>query len=427
MKLIKILFVVLLASLYSCDKKEIKTTAKKTPSSSKKKANISRILTDVNLKSDGVYLFKSANEIIINWTETHKKPNTNLLKMAFFNTKSNTFNKEITISTSKGLQLHAESMAKVGKTKNGTIFAFYRRRSKNPSSRFGGAMFYTTSTDDGKTWSVEQKLVKDPTSTSQSFFDISILSDGELGIVWLDSRKPIHKNHKGKTLYFAKTNSNLKTVENEKPIAGSTCECCRTDIFTDSKGVIHVAYRNIIDKNEVGFSGDDETEIRDMYYLTSLNNGVEFNTPIPLNKDNWHFYGCPHTGPSLSESNGVLGGVWYTGAPENEGVFFIKNKQNKFRDKTSLTNTGSHPQMVGGNKGFFAVYEEYYENEGKGYNLIQLEIIKDYNKKKIEISEKLTDNNHPVITKINESTLLIAWVNKNTRTPKIIYKLYLLD
>ncbi len=423
MKSIKLVLILFVMVLYSCNKETLQTSSKKN-NKNKEATKIFNKLTNPKLKSEGAYFFNGNNEIIVNWTETHKEPNSNLLKMAFFNTKTNRFNNEITIPTSKGLQLHAESMAKVGKTRNGTLFAFYRRRSKNPASRFGGAMFYSFSNDNGKTWSEEKKLVTDKTSTSQSFFDIALLSDGEIGIIWLDSRKPIDKDHKGKTLYFAKTNSNLKVVENEKPIAGSTCECCRTEIFTDSKGVIHIAYRNIIDNKEPGFTGDDKTEIRDMYYLSSINNGVDFTKPIPLSKDNWHFYGCPHTGPSLAESKGVLGAIWYTGAPENDGIFFIKKEGDTFNNKTLLTKTGYHPQMVADNNGFYTVYEEYYENEGKGYNLIQLEIIKNSKKNKLEISEKFTENDHPVITKINEDLLLIAWVNKNTRIPKIIYRLY---
>ncbi len=408
--------------ILSCKQKEV----------SKKEINSKQIpikkefnqLTKSELKSEGAYFFQGKNQLIINWTETHKEQNSNLLKFAIFNPKTKKFNTEISVPIAKGLQLHAESMAKVGKTKDGTVFAFYRRRSKNPASRFGGLMFYTSSKDNGKTWSKEKKLVADKKSTSQSFFDIALLPDGEIGIIWLDSRKPIDKKHKGKTLFFAKTNSKNGTIENEKPIAGSTCECCRTDLFVDSKGVMHVAYRNIIDKNEKGFSGKDETEIRDMFYLFSKNNGKTFSKPVVLSKDDWHFYGCPHTGPSLAESNTLIGATWYTGAPDNDGIFFSTKNDSIFQNKKLLTKTGYHPQMTGTNQGFFVVYEEYYEKEGKGYNLIQLEKIKANQSIKEEVSQKLTENDHPVISKINNNQLIIAWVNKNTRNPKIMYTIY---
>jgi hypothetical protein len=419
MKILKLIFFVLIWYNFSCNIKKNENSIKKDV---KEQKYIQ--LTDSKLKSEGTYFFNTDGGVLINWTETHKEPNSNRLKFAFFDKKSNKFKSEIDVPQAKGLQLHAESMAKIGKTKKGILYAFYRRRAKNRNSRFGGSMYYVTSSDNGKTWTDEKKLVLDKKSTSQSFFDIALLKNGEIGVIWLDSRKPVDKNHKGKTLYFASTNSTTKKVENEKPIAGSTCECCRTDIFTDKQGKIHIAYRNIIDKNEPDFSGDDPTEIRDMYYLFSDNNGRSFSKPLPLSKDNWHFYGCPHTGPSLAESNGVLAATWYTGAPHNNGIFFIHQKKNKFIGKTLLSKTGYHPQMTANKNAFFIVYEEYYENNGKGYNLIELETIEANKKSKIEISQKLTENDHPVITKIDSDLLLIAWVNKNTRNPKIIYTIY---
>lgn len=418
MKALKMIFLFIILTTLSCQKANDKEIAPK------KMTQQYVQLTNSNLKSEGAYFFKSEKQIFINWTETHKEPNSNRLKFSVFNNKTKKFGKSIDIPQAKGLQLHSESMAKVGKTKKGVLYAFYRRKSKNKALRFGGSMFYTTSNDEGKTWSKEKKLVSDKTSTSQSFFDISLLKNGEIGIIWLDSRKPIDKNHKGKTIYFATTNSLNNSVENEKPIAGSTCECCRTDIFTDSKGIIHIAYRNLIDKDEPNFSGTDTTEIRDMYYLSSNDNGQTFSTPIPLSNDNWHFYGCPHTGPSLAESNEAIGATWYTGAPNNSGIFFANKKDKTFKDKTLLSKTGYHPQMTGTKDAFFAVYEEYYENNDKGYNLIELVTIKNKQKIQEEISQKLTENNHPVITSIDSDLLLIAWVNNNTRNPKIIYRLY---
>ena len=411
-----ILLVLLLFT--SCDSK--------SPKSIKKAETTPKFftLTDTNKKSEGTYFFKNQKNILANWTETHKEPNSNELKFAYWNDNNQKFDAEIVVPTAKGLQLHAESMAKIGETNSGILYAIYRRKSKDRTSRFGGYVYYSTSSDKGKTWSPEKKLVTDKSSTSQAFFDIEILPDGELGIIWLDSRKPIDKNHKGKTLYFAKTDSKTTSIISEKPIAGSTCECCRTDIFKDKKGTIHIAYRNIIDNKEAGFSGDDKTEIRDMYYTKSTDNGVSFTKPIPLSKDNWHFYGCPHTGPSLAESNGVLGAVWYTGAPDNSGIFFIQKIKDTFKGKTLLTKTGYHPQMTANKKGYYAVYEEYYEKVNKGYNKIELNFIDNQTKPSVEISEALSQNNHPVITTINDDTLLIAWVNTDTRNPKIIYILY---
>ncbi len=136
---------------------------------------------------------------------------------------------EMFVDPSIGMQAHHESMAKVIRNGNGTLYAIYRFKTATPKNKYAGSIFYSISIDNGKTWSEKRKLVEDESSLSQSFFDVALLPDGELGLSWLDNRK-VEKDKDGSSLYFAKTEGNLGFV-NEKPIAGSTCQCCRTDIF----------------------------------------------------------------------------------------------------------------------------------------------------------------------------------------------------
>jgi len=413
--------------IISCNNKDDTTAVKAKKVMSIEKKDSIYLLTNPKVNSEGAFLFKTDKELLINWTEWDKHNNDNYLKFAFFDTKTNQFKQEISVPSSLGLQMHTESMAKIGLTKQGFLYAVYRRKSKNSKSRFGGYICYVTSQDKGQTWGKEQKLVRDKTSTSQSFFDIALLPDGELGIVWLDSRKPIDKNHKGKTLYFAKTNLDEGFVK-EKPIAGSTCECCRTDIYVDNKNTIHFAYRNLIDPTEPYFDGQGKKEIRDMFYLYSKDNGKSFSKPEPISQDNWHVAGCPHTGPSLSFNENNLAATWYTGKKGEEGIYYTINLNNRFKPKKLLTRTGHHPQMIAVFGKNYIVYEIYYESSQKGYNKIQLEEIGNFSLiKSFEISKKFTNNNHAVLTLINNKQLLIAWVNSDTRNPKIMYKTFMLN
>jgi len=414
--------VVLSILMLSCKEKKLTTVDK----GNDKITVDNHRLTDSKVNSEGVFLFNSDSEILINWTEWYKERERNILKFAFFDNETQQFSEPITVSPSKGLQMHAESMAKVGITAKGIIYAVFRVKAKSNRSMFGGTMYYTISSDKGKTWSDKVKLTADPNSTSQSFFDIAMLPDGEIGITWLDSRMPIHKGRNGKTLYFAKTNMN-KGFQNEIPIAGSTCECCRTEIYIDQHKRIHVAYRNIIEKDEEVLNTNfvvSDVEIRDMYYVLSEDNGKTFSSPIPISKDNWHINGCPHTGPSLALNGADLGALWFTAADNNAGIFFTSKTKGQFNERELLSADGRHPQMISLNGKFFVVYETYYELEDKGYTKIIMEEIESLkNKSKNEISDPETNNNHAVITSIDESAILLAWINTNTRNPKVIYKI----
>ncbi len=414
--------IVLSMLILSCKEKKVTTVDKEND---KVTINIQR-LTDSKVNSEGVFLFNSGNEILINWTEWYKEREQNILKFAFFDDETQQFSEPITVSPSKGLQMHAESMAKVGITAKGIIYAVFRVKSKSNRSMFGGTMYYTISSDKGKTWSDKVKLTADPNSTSQSFFDIAMLPDGEIGITWLDSRMPIHKDRNGKTLYFAKTNID-KGFQNEIPIAGSTCECCRTEIYIDQDKRIHVAYRNIIEKEEEVLNTNfvvSDVEIRDMYYVLSNDNGKTFSKSIPISKDNWHINGCPHTGPSLALKGSELGAIWFTAADNDPGIFFSSKTNGQFSERELLSAEGRHPQMIGLNEKYYIVYEMYYEAENKGYTKIILEEIESLKNKNIsEISTPNTNNNHAVITQINKSKVLLAWINTDTRNPKVIYKI----
>jgi len=401
-----------------------------------------KTLDSGNYSASAPYLFKKDSLIIVNWTE--KKERDTKLNFKVFNCKTQKFGDKKGVPVADGLQLHEESMAKIGMNKENNLYAFYRRRNKASRSNFGGYMFYSSSMDNGQTWSKEKKLVKDTSSTSQSFYDIALLPDGNIGISWLDSRKPIDKNLKGKTLYFASTENNQ--ISNEKPVAGSTCECCRTDLYVDPNNNIHIAYRNIIQPEEPGFitqkqeaieNGiknidslhfwDNDTEIRDMYYIFSKDQGNNFTKPAPIYKDNWHISGCPHTGPSLALNQNILGAVWYTGKPKKEGIYFNTKEidNNQFsKTKQHLSKEGRHPQMISLNGNYYVVYEEYYEKDGKGYEKIILKIIDNKRKAKTkELSEPLTQNNHAVLYNIDDKHILVVWVNKDTKNKKLQYKI----
>ena len=404
-RIIKV-FIVLLFFI-SCNK-EVQTEKKQT----------SKVvqLTNDTVNSEAVFLFHKDTTTLINWTEWYKNATDNQLKFAFY--RNHKFDTILAVPPAKGLQIHSESMAKIGMTNSGVLYAVYRRKSKNPKSRFGGHIYYATSNDLGKHWSAEKKLVEDTSSTSQAFFDLALLPDGTLGLIWLDSRTPLKHDEHGKNIFFAKTTAN-NTFGDEKAIIGSTCECCRTELYVDVAKNIHVAYRNITEKGEFDFDNKGTTEIRDMYYSISKDNGKTFEEPIAISNDNWHINGCPHTGPSLAKTPEALHAVWFTAADHNKGIYYASKKNNDFLARKLLSKEGTHPQMISNDNKLYVVYEMYYEKDNKGYTKIVLDDTKGNQK---EISQPLSNNNHAVIAKNTANSYIIAWVNKDTRTPKINYK-----
>jgi len=372
-------------------------------------------VSESDYNASGAYLsMNSKQELILNWTEEIDTSKTSILKYKVFDVKKQQFGKEIIVTSSKGLQSHHESMPKVSRAADGILYAVFRFTTPNSKRRFAGSIYYSVSKDNGVTWSKKKKLVDDEQSQSQSFYDLTLLPDGELGLTWLDSRK-MEKDKDGSTLYFAKTNQSFGFV-NEMPIAGSTCQCCRTDIYVDNNDKIHVAFRNISDGS-----------IRDMYRVVSKNNGISFSYPEPMGSDNWKIDGCPHTGPSLGSSKEDVSVAWFTGAESGDGIFYEKLSDNLslFNNKQLITETGRHPQMVISTDGTAnIVYEDFIMEDDKTYTSIILHsVFNDGSTTKKMLSMPKTNNDHAVIAKLNDSQVIVVWTNIVEGQSKIVYKI----
>jgi len=402
MKILKILLISVL--IISCEQK--------APIEKLVRVDTPTIVTETSYNAMGAYFSADSHgNLILSWSEEIDSLKTNVLKFKIFNVTTNKFSEAITVAPSTGMQAHHESMAKVAMSSEGILYAVFRIEDKNPKRRFAGSVYYSISEDQGENWSVKRKLVEEKGAVSQSFYDIELLPDGELGLCWLDSRK-LEKDKDGSTLYFAKSSSNLGFV-NEKPIAGSTCQCCRTDIFVGINNTINVAFRNIT-----------EGSIRDMYRTASTDNGETFSSPVPMGKDNWKIDGCPHTGPSFADNSKELAVTWFTGADSGMGIFFKKltDEISIYEDKTLITTVGRHPQMKAlPNGDYYIVYEDFYKVENLILNNIVFHTIKsDGTETKKVLSSYNTKNDHAVLHKISNNELLIAWVTYVNNSSKII-------
>jgi hypothetical protein len=402
MKILKILLISVL--IISCKQK--------APIEKLVRVDNPTIVTETTYNAMGAYFSADSHgDLILSWSEEIDTLKTTILKFKVFNAATNKFGKTITVAPSVGMQAHHESMAKVAMSSEGILYAVFRIEDKNPKRRFAGSIYYSISEDQGENWSEKRKLVEEEGAVSQSFYDIELLPDGELGLCWLDSRK-LEKDKDGSTLYFSKSSSNIGFI-NEKPIVGSTCQCCRTDIFVGTNNTINIAFRNIA-----------EGSIRDMYRTKSVNNGETFSNPVPMGKDNWKIDGCPHTGPSFADNSKELAVTWFTGANSGMGIFFKKltDEISIYEDKTLITTVGKHPQMEAlANGDYYIVYEDFYKVENQTYNNIVFHTIKSNGTEtKKVLSSYNTKNDHAIIHKINENQLLIAWATYVNNSSKII-------
>lgn len=322
-----------------------------------------------------------------------------------------TFGEKIKVVS--GVGCHTESMPKVAFNKDGKVYAFYDRKLDSEKNKWASAVYYIYSDDGGKTWSDEEMLSTDKSpDNSRNFFDVTTLPDGSIGATWLDGREE-------KTgLYFAKTDEQGK-FSSDKKIASEVCECCRTVIFVDSKSNINIVYRDVL-----------EDGARDMGFVMSSNDGDTFTEPVLISKDNWVIEACPHTGPAVTESDGRLYFTWFTRG-NGTGLFynFTPIGQTEFSLRNVLTSNQSakHPQIATVGEGVVTVWEQNASDDNQN-NVITLKYLTSSGEQyQTAISDENYRSSFPVILKVNDKNVLVAWTMKDGNSERVVYKKINLD
>jgi hypothetical protein len=242
-------------------------------------------------------------------------------------------------------------------------------------------------------------LVNDPSGYDQRYYDVDLLPNGEIGIIWLDNRKTT--DQEGSALYYASTNGR-NGFDEGKLISQSCCQCCRTDLFVDKKGGIHVVFRGIV-----------QDSIRDMVHIVSTDGGKKFSNTKRINEDNWVIKGCPHTGPAITENKDGIHFAWFTGG-KKKGCFYTNTTDNgkSFAGADSISTFGSHPQLASLTNGeLLIVWDEMQFAKNKMVKRIGIQRRNAEGKPegKDYITAEDSSASYPVIVPLNQTSSIVAY------------------
>ncbi|MCU0390737.1 MAG: glycoside hydrolase [Thermoflexibacter sp.] len=307
-------------------------------------------ISEKGRKAYSVHLLHNQENIpVICFTEQDTASQKKYFSFAIYDKKSKDFGEKINIPIPESAALHIEGMPKIAFKKNGNLIAAYQTKAKSEVNKHASNIYYTFSQDDGKTWSVPAMVHQNQTpDQGRSFFDITTLKNGEVGITWLGE-----SNKSGRPVKFAQTNSKNEFV-GEIDVDSVACQCCRTAIFSDEKGNISIVYRDILENN-----------IRDISVVTSSDNGKTFSAPTCFSGDSWNINGCPHNGPDVVSNGKNIYATWFTGAKER-GIYYASlDIKNKKAQKTLISSSGKNIQLslLDSEKQVLVYNEDKVENE----------------------------------------------------------------
>jgi hypothetical protein len=255
-----------------------------------------------------------------------------------------TFSKPVKVnSEQQKITAHGEVRPKIKLGKNGEIYVVWMQ---NLKARFAGYVWFARSVNGGKSFEAPFIVHQDLAEIGHAFEDITVAPNGDITVLWLDSRdlvadKKAGKKRSGSSIYYAVSKDAGKTFKQEKKLADNTCECCRITTTTKTDGTVVAMWRHVFEGNE-----------RDhmMAEIPTLDTKQDvFSRRVTFG--HWVIDGCPHHGAALI--NGGEGKDWWG----YHMAYFDGNDANKkvgpglfYGRMDGFSWTSTSPKKFGNNK-----------------------------------------------------------------------------
>ncbi|WFP49745.1 sialidase family protein [Methylomonas sp. EFPC3] len=264
------------------------------------------------------------------------------------------FSKPVRVNAdAEAIAAHGEYRPKIKIGPEGNVYLTW---TQSLEKRHTGHIRFSRSTDGGRTFSKPVTVNDNLDVISHRFDALALGKNGEVFIAWLDARdkekaKAAKQEFNGTAVYYAWSDNGGASFYPNKIVAPHSCECCRlgVEIAPDNRPL--VLWRHVYDGN-----------IRDHV----LSRFSDWHTPGPVQRvshENWKIDACPHHGPGLSiTDDGTIHAVWFSGAPDNQGLFYAHSLQGaaEFSQPYRLGNPGAkHPQVLALGQRLAVVWSEF--------------------------------------------------------------------
>lgn len=204
-----------------------------------------------------------------------------------------------------------------------------------------GDLLAYRSQDGGKTWRGPVTVNDVEASGREGLHAMTTSPNGTLWCVWLDLRE------KGTKLFVSNSTDDGATWSKNLLVYrspdGSVCECCHPSIVAD-KDSVHVLFRNSI-------KGD-----RDMYLVSSRDQGATFGNAVRLGRSKWQLNACPMDGGMLAmNKSGEVVTAWR----RDRTIFTATPKAGS----ETVVGVGEQPWITNCDAGFMTVWTTKRDGE----------------------------------------------------------------
>ena len=279
---------------------------------SRAKNSLEQLNSPVDSLSAEPYLFTDKNgSVYMSWIE--KKKDSSHLKYAVLNNEK--WSEPTTITSGNNWFVNWADYPMLASDGNNNLIAHILQ--KSAAGTFTYDVKFTTSADNGKSWSALKILHDDGKKAEHGFVSIVPYED-QFFISWLDGRNTVSENadtsahhdghHGAMSLRSAVVNKQgIKTGEWE--LDNKVCDCCQTSVAITLNGPV-VVYRDRTDE-----------EIRDISIVRLVNG--KWTNPTTIFPDQWKIEGCPVHGPRDAADGNNLAITWFSSPGKKPQVHII--------------------------------------------------------------------------------------------------------
>lgn len=230
-----------------------------------------------------------------------------------------------TFSTPVKVNQQAQNISLMGETRPkiaiGTHGEIYVAWMQNLKPRFSGYIWFARSIDGGKSFEKPYVVHQDRAEIGHAFEVMQVTADGNITIVWLDSRdslaaKKANSPFSGSSIYYATSSNKGQSFGVEQKLSDSTCECCRIATAAKPDSTVVALWRHVFEGGE-----------RDHMIAEIPKQAGQAPVFKRASYGHWKIDGCPHHGAAI-----VAGGegkdwwgyhiAYFDGNDKNPGLYY---------------------------------------------------------------------------------------------------------
>lgn len=190
------------------------------------------------------------------------------------------------------------------------------------------------SSDVGKTWQGPVRVNDKADSAREGLHAMASGNDGAIWCVWLDLRDKQSEIYAARSVDDGATwEPNIRVYQSPD---GSVCQCCHPSVIVTGTKLV-IMFRNSLAGN------------RDMYIMSSMDNGKSFTSAEKLGSGTWPLDACPMDGGMLAATaKGTIETAWR----RDDKVYLATNSPTP----EVLLGRGQQPWVAGTSKGPIVVW-----------------------------------------------------------------------